>query len=689
MKNLCIAVAALQGLMAGSAFALPPLAELEAQLALSPESRMYDQADQAARAQLKAGRINLGVSLYANAGLAANRDIIDPTHSYAYRETAAGLGLSVPVLGSRMQLRSGLDDQELQVARLDARRELQHRDLLRRLRKAYADYWQAQRTQVLDADLLADETTVRRALDLRTRAGLLLDSDRLELESGFDLGRRDSALAAAAQAHALDSLRSLTDSELDNGVAAPPLHSDCTPANSADARSLDTDPELMALQHIVAVRSNDPRASALYEVQSSVQVGYQGRDEMNTRQHGSSAAVTWTVQVPIGYQSQRRLYSQAAAAELARARLEYEVRRRELQNERHELVQRQGTLRESLQFASVRLAAADAAVEERQLRARDLAGDVIEQLQRARLARYNAAKAVTEAETALVVWYSDSSRFDDFACASAAAVPASESDAAPARRTLYVWRAADWLAEAAAPSGDADLARLRAAGFSRLLVSLDAQQMAHALGDPKALAAAVRATQRHGLQVGLLLGDPIWIQETHRHELLQIVRQFKDVPFDALHLDLEPEQIEPNATADPKLFMELVATLQAVVDISPWPVELSTHPRNLDVPVGEVSFAETLRGLQIEPTLMVYVANPERAVAIVAPLLKRFPRLRFRVALSLEQSAAAEQSLSAYPEAELQRRLAQIERQLHAQNFDGIALQLEDGWSLARPGNGG
>lgn len=684
-----ILAAVVLGLAAGRALALPPLAELEARLAVSPESQLYDQAYAAARAQLKAGTVNLGVSFYGNAGVASNRDIIDPTHSYAYRETAEGLGLSVPMLGSRLQVQSGLDDQQVQVALLDGRRELQRRDLLQRLRKAYAIYWQAQRLQILADKFLANEDAVRRVLDMRTAAGLLLDADRLDLENGYQLAHRDAAQAAAVQASALDTLRILTNSDLDGGVAAPPLRADCTPASATDTAWLATDPELLSLQRIVELRRNDPRGSALYAVQSSLQVGYQNLDQLNTGQHGGSGTITWKFQMPIGYGSQRRLYSQAAAAELSRAKLELEIRRRELQNQRRELIRREATLHESLQLASAQLAAADAAVEERELRAGDLSGDVIEQLQRARLARYNAAKAVTETETALASWYADWSRFDDSPCAGSDPVVEHTSNGGPSTRTLYIWRAGGWLAAAGEPSGDADLARLQAAGFGRLLVSLDAQQMSLAVRDPRALSAAVRATQRRGLQVGLLLGDSSWIQDAHRGELLQILRQLKSVPFDALHLDLEPEQLKQPAVGESNAFASLVATLQAVATVSPWPIELSTHPRNLGVSVNGVDFAEWLRRLQIEPTLMIYVANPERAVAIAEPILQRNSQLHFRVALSLEQSAPAEQTLSKYDPAERQRRLQYVEQRLQAANFDGIALQLEDGWSLAEQRNGG
>src|SRR2546430_15867192 len=82
---------------------------------------------------------------------------------------------------------------------------------------------------------------------------------------------------------------------------------------------------------------------------------------MPTGQHGGSAVLSWSFQVPIEYLSQRRLLARAAAAQLSRAQLEYEVRRQELQQQRRELIARAAVLRRNSEFASARLASADAA----------------------------------------------------------------------------------------------------------------------------------------------------------------------------------------------------------------------------------------------------------------------------------------------------------------------------------------
>ncbi len=692
------------------ALALPPLEQLETRIELSPVAQLAERAYESTRDSLNAGRIGLGVSAFGSVGYAHNHDIIDPLHSWTYNQGVAGGGLSIPVLGSRLQLEDSLSEQQVQLMQLDARRQLQRRELLARLRKAYGDYWQGQRLELLARNYLQDEPTLERVVELRTRAGLLLDADRLELLSGFSLARRDEAAGGADREVALGLMRELTGQDLEGGIAVRPLvPTACARKLDASDDWADSDPELVGLQRVVALREINPRDNALYPVQSNVQLAYQTREDMPTGQRGGSAVLSWSFQVPVEYGSQRRLLARAAAAQLSRARLEYEIRRRELQQQRRELIARAAVLQQTAQFAAVRLAAADAAVEERSLRAVKLEGDVAEQLQRARIQHYGAAKALVEADKAMVYWYADWARFEMAPCQpppdgmtaaqTATAVRAASlrsaaahapdpagvqaATAGPANRALYLWRSAEWLTYATTELGERKFAEIHSAGITRLLISLDAEQMRRAIADPSPLVRAVRSTHEHGFRVELLLGDPGWIWPEQRGGLLAIIDGLKSVPFDGLHLDLEPEQIDAAADKLPALLGLLAQTLAAASAASPWPLALSIHPRDLDVRLGDSSFAEVLLRLRISPTIMVYVANPDRAVAIAEPLLGHYPQLSFSVALSLEKSLGPQESLWSYPEDERRRRIERVETRLAAANFSGLTLQLEDGWGDA------
>ena len=664
------------------ALALPPLEQLETRVELSPSAQLAERAYDSTRDALSASRIGLGVSAFGSVGYSHNHDIIDPTHSWSYSQGLASGGLSMPVLGSRLQLEDSLTELRVQLLQLDARRQLERRELTARLRKAYGDYWQAQRLEALAQGYLQDEPAFEHVAALRTRERLLLEGDRLELLTGFSLARRDEASGNADREVALSLMREITGQDLDGGVAVRPLVPlGCVRGAEASENWTESDPELAGLQQAIALRQSSPRDNVLYPVQSSVQLGYTARDDMPIGQHGGSAVLSWSFQVPVEYLSQRRLLARVAAAQLSRARLEYEVRRQELQQQRRELIARAAVLRRNSEFASARLASADAAVHERDLRAVKLEGDVAEQLQRARLQRYNAAKSLVEADKALVYWYADWARFETTPCQSTVGTaPPQQSPMRPGGRALYLWHSAEWLADGATELGEHKFRAIHAAGIERLLISLDAAQMRRVSADPSPLTRAVHNTREHGFKVELLLGDPDWIRPERRAELLRIIEALKSVPFDGLHLDLEPAQIDPSAEKRPALLGSLAETLAAASAVSPWPVALSVNPRDLDVPVGDSSFAEVLHRLRIAPTLMVYVANPERAVEIAEPLLGRHPELSFSVALSLEKSLGRDESLWSYTESERRRRIERIEAQLAAANFSGLTLQLEDAW---------
>src|SRR3984893_6977113 len=274
------------------ALALPPLEQLETRIELSPAAQLAERAYESTRDSLNAGRIGLGVSAFGSVGYAHNHDIIDPLHSWTYNQGVAGGGLSIPVLGSRLQLEDSLSEQQVQLMQLDARRQLQRRELVARLRKAYGDYWQGQRLELLARNYLPDEPTLERAGGRRPRAGVLRDADRLELLSGFSLARRDEAAGGADREVALGLMRELTGQDLDGGIDVRPV----VPA--ACGRKLDasddwaaSDPELVGLQRVVALRETNPRDNALYPVQSNVQLAYQTREDMPTGTRGAYVAL--------------------------------------------------------------------------------------------------------------------------------------------------------------------------------------------------------------------------------------------------------------------------------------------------------------------------------------------------------------------------------------------------------------
>jgi len=155
-----------------------------------------------------------------------------------------------------------------------------------------------------------------------------------------------------------------------------------------------------------------------------------------------------------------------------------------------------------------------------------------------------------------------------------------------------------------------------------------------------------------------------------------VIRKLRSIPFAALNLDLEPNQLAEQALGKENLLKELLATLASVKSISAWPIALSVHPRYLKERVGSVELGKRLANLDLdEITLMVYVRNPDRTAEILMPILKAYPEVKFSVAQSIEDTLPREESHFSAGFAELQRRMRRLAKLLPQPNFSGIIVQ--------------
>lgn len=658
---LLIALGLLSSRAAEAASAMPTLAELEARIDGSSQIQLIESDYELARRRLELERRSHGASLYSQAMASENDDVIDVNRTHSYRALGAGVGVRVPVLGSRLQWQESVSRSELDVARQESLRELQRREILRDLRKAYAEYWSAQRLAALSRELLETEPLVESQLMRRTRSGLLLDSDRLELMSGFTLARRDAARAEADQQRALMTLQSLVSGPLEGGLAArPQMTPGCAPTDEMIPSWVDAHPEVRFLREAAARAQSSPRDSALYGVSSDIRVGYLTATEWPNAQRGGSAAVTWSFEVPIEMLSHHGLAQATAQAERNRAQRAYEDRRQQIMQDARNLMSQRAVLDESLHLAQVRLAAGNESVREKELRSAKWAGDVIEQLHQARLTRFGSAKALIEAELALARWNADWQMVSASTCRP---------------RGLYAWSSEAVLANLTIHAMRPITTLDGAEGVTRLLLSLNAPELKRYQQDVAPLRTALDSAHERGLTVELLLGEPSWLLPAHRDELLRIVQDLRALPFDGLHLDIEPDQLADTAEARQLLLLGVVETAQAVRHVSPWRVEISLHHRYLDAQLGPSTLGAALSDADIAVTLMTYVANPERVIQIVRPLLERYPRLTVHVALSLESSLGAEESLYGYPADERAKRISAVEAGLQTPNFAGLTFQ--------------
>ncbi len=631
---------------------LPSLPELEAQLARSEALQLMDAQYDLARQRVSIEEHRQGASFYSNTSFSDNDEVVDVGRTRSYRQLGSGIGIRLPILGSRLQWLANLADTTLAVAREESEREAKRRELLKQLRQAYATYWAAQQNESLSVAYASDEPTVERGLMLRTKAGLLLDSDRLEFMSGFALAHRDQISARSDRERALDSMRLLVNNNIEDGTARRPNLAVCSPNPDTISNWADAYPDVKFLKAALMQLDSDPRSNPMFPVNAEIRAGYQRTTEWPTQEQGGSAAITLSFDVPLNFISQRRVLQSSAATMRSQAQLAYELRKTEVEQAIRTLLRQRSVLDQSLQFARLRLAAARESVRERELRAASLAGDVMEQLQQSRLARYHAAKEVIDAELSLQLWSAQWSLYAPAVCTT---------------RAQYVWSSEKTLKQLRTQTRGAQR------DVNALLISLDADQLSRYRDQPSSLNAALTGAHAQGLRVELLLGEPRWILPEHRGELLSIVDEFSTFAFDGIHLDLEPNQLPQHDGTE--VLEQLVATLKAVRSHTALPLELSVHPRYLTAQIDGRSLGDHLIDNDVAATLMIYVSNPNRVIEIAQPLLDRYPNLQQRIALSVENTLSPEESLYALEPQERERRIALIESTLTMRNFVGITLQ--------------
>jgi outer membrane protein TolC len=218
---------------------------------------------------------------------------------------------------------------------------------------------------------------------------------------------------------------------------------------------------------------------------------------------------------------------------------------------------------------------------------------------------------------------------------------------------------------------------LQRLSIDRLLVSLDAAQIAELRQRPAPLTGFLQNARRRGVKVELLLGEPSWIEPKGREALVELIAGLWDFPFDGLHLDIEPDQIYKQPLSREQ-FDNWVRSMTAAAKASPWPTAISVHPRYFrDEPYKGWGLAERLREGGIEDvTLMIFNSKPENVANVAAPILAGAPQLRFRVAQSVEPQLDATESHAKKTRTDFEKSMGRLQHLLQPQaNADGIVVQ--------------
>jgi len=638
------------------------------------------RAEQDALDALKRQReAEAGWQWFASAGTGHYRELVteDLRDDYYGRDLA--LGLRHPLLGSLHRQLRAVEAVELEQQRQRARDLLARAEQRLALRSAYADWWRAEQEQRWCATLLPAARAARERLQRRSQEGWLLASEARQQQGQWQSLERRCLQAAALLEETRAAVAGLAGRALDGRQrpAAEALASRVLPLSSWQ-RALDGHPRLRERQDELRQAERERQSPWYAGVDSSLSLAQSYEDRSGAAKPGDGLVASLSLSAPLdplGY-GRDRAREREARHQAAQARLEAE--REQLLLGLGQALREQRSAIQALASAREELAVAEQALREQALRRdaeleRGVQGELAAELeqQAAGLRLIAAWHAAWLREAALRLFVED-----DGGLAELLGVTREywslASTAGDWRQGTYVWDSRRLLQ---AGSRRAELRDLRRAGMQRIYLGLSAAQVADIPLLRQRLQSSLDEAHAQGLEVALLLGDPAWLEPAGRQGLLDLLGQLQGLPFDALHLDLEVEQLGW-PVPDSRL-QDWLDTLAAVASLNPWPLELSSHHRWFAAPqAGQtcVPCALPQRGVQ-QVSLMIYTRNAERSAELAEQIAQRWPALRFRLAQSVEPQLPVEESWAGVPARQLQQQVERWRVRLQPVGVTGIDWQ--------------
>ena len=672
------------------------LGEVEGHLVRADEILLAAADLELDRARLAEQRSGRGLRLFAGTGLGSGTDTSLSGADRTYTTYDLRAGIRLPLLGRAAAEERGVAEAESAVREHTLRLDQARMEGLGLLRRQYATLYATGEQLQLTRAFLADEQRQTALLERRQQAGLLRASACLEALTAFDLARRNEAnLQAAAQA-ARTALERLTGLQGPWQPMAPQLAEPCLDRDTLAARAGQGHPAILALEERLRGLEQQAALADRFGAGAHVDV-YSAAGNDDSRDAAEYAVgVALAVELPLGRvfageNSARR----TALAGVSRCRLDLARARAEAREQAVQALALFQAATADVRLAERRLQAATEAVRENTLRLA-LAGDQPDILRESHFTRYQAAMGLVEAQ--LRRWHQQIALLGVSMTAGSTPRPGTDEPGAEAQvaaagdpagrgvHSLYVWQAA--ALRRAAEEDPRFWANLRAAGISRLLLSLNPREIEDLAAPParRALADWLVARRDQGLRVEVLLGEPLWLLPAERPRLVAIIRALAGLPFAGLHLDIEPHQLSAARLAEIEVETEWLATVRAACEASPWPVGVSVHPLYFAAAGGWPGLGAGLVEAGVaEVTLMLYSTTADRVRAVVAPILAAWPGLRFSLAQSVEPELPATESHFTAGRAEFARRMTALAATFDQANFTGIVVQDWTRWQEMQP----
>ncbi|MGC8502728.1 TolC family protein [Desulfurella sp.] len=613
-----------------------------------------------------------------------------------YNNISANIGLSIPLFGSHQNLKRDLIVSKSILNQNSTNIELQKWQAIKSLIYAYSEYYVRSIQIDLAKGFLHDESLVKDILLKRQKAGLILDSDRLELNTEFGAVKRNEFVYLKQSHDALNTLQLLTGKTLNNiELAYPYLNTDFI-TKQVLIESMYKNPQIkLYTEKLEGYKKALSETGSIFSsgslsVSTGVQNSFQGG-------MGWNVSATLNIGMPLLEKKWYDATYSKAFLEMQKAELELENQKKAFKNACSSYYLQFYSRKENLEFAKERLNAALVSYNTAKLRKPINPGDYFYNVVKSKYYLYQTANDYLEA---LLEYFKAQADllgligYDDIMYKKDAINDKNEGIISNIKSVFnvpkinyqngaylswYLWNGLSWYKKLGENFWDKIPKSTK-----RIFLSLNSQEIQLVRSNQKdadVLIKFIKQAKQRDIKVELLLGDPYWVLSKYRTNLINIIKNLQRFPFDGIQLDIEKSQLP---LKDRHLWENgIVKIISEVKKNTSLPIGLSMNYMEAE---NKILLNELKKAGLNEVILMIYTTNTKRIIEISDNIIKQNPNLYFSIALSCEPTSVLPQyntfaqfgaNNSLLKWEDLYKYFSTID------NFLGITIQsLEDFWNL-------
>lgn len=363
----------------------------------APELRLARAQVEIEVQRLEVAAARLSPRLSGATGMALSREAVDANQTYNAQRLNGQVAVRWPLAGALEAQRRERKEIDAATARARLRVEETRRDVLRKLRAAYAEYVASRQQTRLAEAYVSWQEGIMPVLQDRTRAGLLLEADRIGFDVAFTSARTTLARNQLRSRLARATLERLTGHPLPQLPETPPtLPSTCL-RRAVLEQAAESRPAIASASTDVQLRRELLHDGKLAGIDAGVTLAQNLTRDVGGRT-GWSTSVGLDVSMPLNRKEQQDAEAGRRRTELALAEELLGVRRADDAREIDALLETVELRRRESLSAADRVEADLEVWRVARLQAERIAGDPLERALQTRLTLYHTGIELSETE---------------------------------------------------------------------------------------------------------------------------------------------------------------------------------------------------------------------------------------------------------------------------------------------------